>query len=115
MFERSRSLRSEIISGSSVEEVDVNLKDLLPGIFQGKTKKRRMKVPEAGVLHAGRSSRAHRHGQRVADGRSSAWSRRELSSSDEIDKIAGRLRQPGPGGQREGVQRDILRLSKGRP
>jgi ATP-dependent HslUV protease ATP-binding subunit HslU len=37
----------EIIAGSSVEEVDINLKDMLPGLFQGKTKKRRMKVPEA--------------------------------------------------------------------
>src|SRR5438477_10825174 len=45
---RERSFPSfEIIAGSSVEEVDINLKDMLPGLFQGKTKKRRMKVPEA--------------------------------------------------------------------
>src|SRR5688572_25148666 len=37
----------EIIAGSSVEEVDINLKDMLPGLFQGKTKKRRVRVPEA--------------------------------------------------------------------
>ena len=45
---REKSFPSfEIVSGSSVEEVDINLKDMLPGLFQGKTKKRRMKVPEA--------------------------------------------------------------------
>ncbi len=45
---RQKSFPSfEIIAGSSVEEVDINLKDMLPGLFQGKTKKRRMKVPEA--------------------------------------------------------------------
>src|SRR5207244_2610178 len=45
---REKSFPSfEIIAGSSVEEVDINLKDMLPGLFQGKTKKRRMKVPEA--------------------------------------------------------------------
>jgi ATP-dependent HslUV protease ATP-binding subunit HslU len=45
---REKSFPSfEIIAGSSVEEVDINLKDMLPGFFQGKTKKRRMKVPEA--------------------------------------------------------------------
>src|SRR5262249_19904776 len=45
---REKSFPSfEIIAGSSVEEVDINLKDVLPGLFQGKTKKRRMKVPEA--------------------------------------------------------------------
>ena len=37
----------EIIAGSSVEEVGVNVKDMLPGLFQGRTKKRRMPVPEA--------------------------------------------------------------------
>src|SRR5258705_351306 len=45
---RERSFPSfEIIAGSSIEEVDVNLKDMMPGLFQGKTKKRRMKVSEA--------------------------------------------------------------------
>src|SRR5215211_2061085 len=45
---REKSFPSfEIIAGSSVEEVDINLKDMMPGLFQGKTRKRRMKVPEA--------------------------------------------------------------------
>ena len=45
---REKSFPSfEIIAGSSIEEVDVNLKDMMPGLFQSKTKKRRMKVPEA--------------------------------------------------------------------
>src|SRR5437879_4504355 len=37
----------EIIAGSSVEEVDINVKDMLPGLFQGRTKRRKLKVPEA--------------------------------------------------------------------
>ena len=37
----------EIISGSSVEEVGINLKEMLPGMFQGRTRKRKLKVPEA--------------------------------------------------------------------
>src|SRR5262249_8720831 len=45
---REKSFPSfEIITGSSVEEVDLNLKDMLPGLFQGKSKKRKMRVPEA--------------------------------------------------------------------
>src|SRR5262245_15470953 len=45
---REKSFPSfEIVAGSSVEEVDINLKDMLPGLFQGKTRKRRVKVPEA--------------------------------------------------------------------
>ena len=37
----------EVIAGSSVEEIDVKMKDMLPGLFQGRSRKRRMKVPEA--------------------------------------------------------------------
>ena len=39
---REKSFPSfEIIAGSSVEEVDINVKDMLPGLFQGRTRKRR--------------------------------------------------------------------------
>ena len=31
----------EVISGSSIEEIDINVKDMLPGLFQGKSRKRR--------------------------------------------------------------------------
>jgi ATP-dependent HslUV protease ATP-binding subunit HslU len=45
---REKSFPSfEIVAGSSVEEIDINLKDMLPGLFQGKTKRRKVKVPEA--------------------------------------------------------------------
>src|SRR5947209_12719581 len=45
---REKSFPSfEIIAGSQVEEVDINLKDMLPGLFQGKNKRRKLKVPEA--------------------------------------------------------------------
>src|SRR5689334_5567673 len=37
----------EIVAGSSVEEVGVNLKDMMGNLFQGRTKSRRLKVPEA--------------------------------------------------------------------
>ncbi len=65
---REKSFPSfEIIAGSSVEEVDINLKDMLPGLFQGRTKRRRMKVPEAlEYSDAGGRAEADRHGQRRA-------------------------------------------------
>src|SRR5438045_1215925 len=45
---REKSFPSfEIIAGSSVEEVDINVKDMLPGLFQGKTRKRRLSIPAA--------------------------------------------------------------------
>ena len=45
---RERAFPSfEVITGSSVEEIDINIKDMLPGLIQGRTRKRRLKVPEA--------------------------------------------------------------------
>ncbi|MGA8308623.1 MAG: AAA family ATPase, partial [Terriglobales bacterium] len=45
---RERNFPSfEIISNQGVEEMDVNIKDMLPNIFGQRTKKRKMKVNEA--------------------------------------------------------------------
>src|ERR1700751_4838495 len=45
---RERNFPSfEIISNQGVEEMDVNLKDMLPNLFGQRTKKRKMKVNEA--------------------------------------------------------------------
>src|SRR2546429_6705707 len=37
----------EIIAGTSVEEIGVNLKDMMGNMFQGRSKSRRLKVPDA--------------------------------------------------------------------
>jgi ATP-dependent HslUV protease ATP-binding subunit HslU len=111
---RDRSFPSfEIIQGSSVEEVDINLKDMLPGLFQGRTRKRRMKVPEA------LEYLCQEEQQKLIDMDSvsrSAVERVEQTGIifiDEIDKIAGREGGHGPDVSREGVQRDILPIVEG--
>jgi ATP-dependent HslUV protease ATP-binding subunit HslU len=111
---REKSFPSfEIIAGSSVEEVDINLKDMLPGLFQGKTRKRRMKVPEALEFLIQEEE------QKLIDMDSvskTAVERVEESGIifiDEIDKIAGREGSHGPEVSREGVQRDILPIIEG--
>jgi ATP-dependent HslUV protease ATP-binding subunit HslU len=103
----------EIIAGSSVEEVDINLKDMLPGLFQGKSKRRRMKVPEA------LEYLTQEEEQKLIDMDSvsrTAVERVEQAGIifiDEIDKIAGREGSHGPDVSREGVQRDILPIVEG--
>ncbi len=103
----------EIVTGSSVEEVDINLKDMLPGLFQGRTKKRRMKVPEA-VAYLTQEEE-----QKLIDMDSIARTAVERVEQagiifiDEIDKIAGREGGHGPDVSREGVQRDILPIVEG--
>src|SRR4029077_14296046 len=111
---REKSFPSfEIIAGSQVEEVDINIKDMLPGLFQGKNKRRKLKVPEA--LEYLRAEEE----QKVIDMDSVARAAVERVEQagiifiDEIDKIAGREGSHGPDVSREGVQRDILPIVEG--
>ena len=111
---RERSFPSfEIISNQGVEEMDVNIKDMLPNIFGQRTKKRKMKVIEAFEYLIQEEE------QRLIDMDQVtriAIDRVEDSGIiflDEIDKIAGRESGHGPDVSREGVQRDILPIVEG--
>jgi ATP-dependent HslUV protease ATP-binding subunit HslU len=111
---RERSAPSfEIITNQGVEEMDVNIKDMLPNIFGQRTKKRKMKVSEAFEYLIQEEE------QRLVDMDQVtriAVERVENSGIiflDEIDKIAGREGGHGPDVSREGVQRDILPIVEG--
>jgi ATP-dependent HslUV protease ATP-binding subunit HslU len=103
----------EIIAGSSVEEVDINLKDMLPGLFQGKTKKRKLKVPEALEYFTQEEEQKLIDMDSVARAAVERVEQAGIIFLDEIDKIAGREGSHGPDVSREGVQRDILPIVEG--
>src|SRR5712692_7233320 len=111
---RERNFPSfEIISNQGVEEMDVNIKDMLPNIFGQRTKKRKMKVNEAlEYLIQEEEQRLIDMDQvtRVAIDRVQDSG---IIFLDEIDKIAGRESGHGPDVSREGVQRDILPIVEG--
>lgn len=111
---RERSFPAfEIISATGVEEMDINIKNMLPGLFGQQKKKRRMKVSEAyDYLVQEEENRLIDMDQVTRTG----VERVEQSGVifvDEIDKIAGRERGHGPDVSREGVQRDILPIIEG--
>jgi ATP-dependent HslUV protease ATP-binding subunit HslU len=111
---REKSFPSfEIIAGSSVEEVDINLKDMLPGFFQGKNKKRKLKVPEALEYLAQEEEQKLIDMDSVARAAVERVEQAGIIFIDEIDKIAGREGSHGPDVSREGVQRDILPIVEG--
>ena len=111
---REKSFPSfEIIAGSSVEEVDINLKDMLPGLFQGKNKKRKLKVPEALEYLAQEEEQKLIDMDSVARAAVARVEQAGIIFLDEIDKIAGREGSHGPDVSREGVQRDILPIVEG--
>jgi ATP-dependent HslUV protease ATP-binding subunit HslU len=111
---RERAFPSlEIIAGSSVEEVDINLKDMLPGLFQGRTKKRRMKVPEALQYLTQEEEQKLIDMDAVSRAAVERVEQAGIIFLDEIDKIAGREGGHGPDVSREGVQRDVLPIVEG--
>jgi ATP-dependent HslUV protease ATP-binding subunit HslU len=103
----------EIISNQGVEEMDINVKEMLPNLFGQRTKKRKVKVSEA------LEYLIQEEEQRLIDMEQvtrTAIDRVENSGIvflDEIDKIAGRESGHGPDVSREGVQRDILPIVEG--
>ena len=103
----------EIVAGTSVEEIDINLKDMLPGFFQGKTKRRKVKVPEALEFLRQEEEQKLIDMDSVSKAAVQRVEQAGIIFLDEIDKIAGREGSHGPDVSREGVQRDILPIVEG--
>jgi ATP-dependent HslUV protease ATP-binding subunit HslU len=96
-----------------VEEVGINIKDMLPGLF-GRKKKQQVSVVEA------RSVLQQQEAEKLIDRTQVAREARQRIEQggmiflDEIDKIAGREGGGrGPDISREGVQRDLLPIVEG--
>jgi ATP-dependent HslUV protease ATP-binding subunit HslU len=102
----------EMFTPQGVEEVGINIKEMLPGLF-GRKKKQQVSVAEAReILQQQESEKlidraivSREARQRVEQG--------GLIFLDEIDKIAGREGGRGPDVSREGVQRDLLPIVEG--
>jgi len=111
---REKSFPSfEIIAGSSIEEVDINVKDMLPGLFQGKTRKRRLAIPAALEALAQEEEQKLIDMESVSRAAVDRVQQAGIIFIDEIDKVAGREGGHGPDVSREGVQRDILPIVEG--
>ncbi|MBI3695522.1 MAG: ATP-dependent protease ATPase subunit HslU, partial [Acidobacteria bacterium] len=111
---RERNFPSfEIITNTGVEEMDVNIKEMMPGLFWQKSKRRKMRVAEALdylVQEEEQKLIDMEQIQRIAVDR---VEQSGIIFLDEIDKIAGREGGHGPDVSREGVQRDILPIVEG--
>ncbi len=103
----------EIVTNQGVEEMDINVKEMLPGLFGGKKKRRKTTVAEAReILQAEEEGRLVDPGQVAREAVERAQSS-GIVFLDEIDKVAGRESGRGPDVSREGVQRDLLPIVEG--
>lgn len=111
---RERNFPSfEILTNQGAEEMDVNIKDMLPSIFGQRTKKRKMKVNEAFEYLIQEEEQRLIDMDQVTRMAIDRVENSGIVFLDEIDKIAGREGGHGPDVSREGVQRDILPIVEG--
>jgi len=103
----------QIFEGSSLEELQFNMRDLLSGFMDRKPKKRRMRVDEAAEYIIQEEEQKLVDMDQVARLALERVEQNGIIFIDEIDKIAGRESGHGPDVSREGVQRDILPIVEG--
>ncbi len=110
---KERGPTFEITTNTGTEEMDVNLKDVLPTLFGGRTRKRKIRVGEALEYLVQEEEQKLIDMEQVTRIALERVERNGIIFLDEIDKIAGRESGHGPDVSREGVQRDILPIVEG--
>src|ERR1043165_1094956 len=104
----------EIFTAQGVEEMGVNMKDMLPGLFGGRSKRKKMRIGEARPLIVQEEADKLVDQQNVAREAIERVEQSGIVFLAEIDKIAGRqTAASGPDVSREGVQRDLLPIVEG--
>jgi ATP-dependent HslUV protease ATP-binding subunit HslU len=102
----------EMFTLQGVEEVGVNLKDLMPGIF-GRRKQKQFSVREAREVLVQQEAEKLIDRQKLTEEARQRVEQAGIVFLDEMDKIAGREAGRGPDVSREGVQRDLLPIVEG--
>jgi ATP-dependent HslUV protease ATP-binding subunit HslU len=110
---KERGPTFEVSTNGNVEEMDINLKDVIPGLFGGRTRKRNMRVQEALEYLIQEEEQKLIDMDQVTRIALERVERSGIVFLDEVDKIAGREGGHGPDVSREGVQRDILPIVEG--
>jgi ATP-dependent HslUV protease ATP-binding subunit HslU len=110
---KDRGPAMEIFSATGNEDMDMNLREFLPSLFGGRTRKRKMRVAEAFEYLVQEEEQRLIDMEQVTRMAIERVERRGILFLDEVDKIAGREGGHGPDVSREGVQRDILPIVEG--
>ena len=110
-----RSAMIDVVSGAGMEEMGNNLKDMLGSLMPNKTKKRKLKVPEAFKTLCQEEAEKLLDEDSVIQEALNRVEQNGIIFIDEIDKITSRSSQggSGPDVSREGVQRDLLPIVEG--
>ncbi|HJW95375.1 MAG TPA: ATP-dependent protease ATPase subunit HslU [Thermoanaerobaculia bacterium] len=104
----------EIFTPQGVEEMGINMKEMMPGLFGGRSKRKKMRVGDAREVIIAEEAEKLVDQQNVAREAIERVEQSGIVFLDEVDKIAGRQNAShGPDISREGVQRDLLPIVEG--
>jgi ATP-dependent HslUV protease ATP-binding subunit HslU len=103
----------EVFSNAGLEELGINFKDMLGGLFPKSVKRRRLKVPEAMDALAQEEAQQLVDVDKIVKQAIAKVEQAGIIFIDEIDKIVAKGTSQGPDVSREGVQRDLLPVVEG--
>jgi ATP-dependent HslUV protease ATP-binding subunit HslU len=103
----------EIFSNAGMEEMGINFKDMLGGLFPKGIKRRKLKVPDAMDALAHEEAQGLVDMEKVVKCAIEKVEQAGIIFIDEIDKIVAKNGSHGPDVSREGVQRDLLPVVEG--
>jgi len=103
----------EIFSNAGMEEMGINFKDMLGGLFPKGIKRRKLKVPEAMDALAQEEAQGLVDMEKIVKCAIEKVEQAGIIFIDEIDKIVAKNGSHGPDVSREGVQRDLLPVVEG--
>jgi len=110
---KERVMPFGIISNVGLEDLEINLKEMLGGLLPERSKKKKVKIPEALRILAQEEANKLIDMDKVTREAIERTEQAGIIFIDEIDKVASRGSTYGPDVSREGVQRDLLPIVEG--
>jgi ATP-dependent HslUV protease ATP-binding subunit HslU len=110
---REKNMPFGVISNVGLEEIEMNLKEIMGSFMPEKSKRKKVRVPEAIELLTNEEAGKLVDMEKVAKEAINRTEQSGIVFIDEIDKVASKGHAHGPDVSREGVQRDLLPIVEG--
>jgi ATP-dependent HslUV protease ATP-binding subunit HslU len=111
---KERSMPFGVISNAGLEDIEINLKEMMGNFLPEKSKRKKVKVPDAIVMLTQEEAAKLVDMEKVSKEAIERTEQSGIVFIDEIDKVASRGGHgQGPDVSREGVQRDLLPIVEG--
>jgi ATP-dependent HslUV protease ATP-binding subunit HslU len=102
-----------VISNMGMDDIETNIKDMLGNFLPEKSKRKKVKVPDAMAILIQDEAGRLIDNDKVIEKAIERTEQNGIIFIDEIDKISSRGSGQGPDISREGVQRDLLPIVEG--